>query len=159
MDNAGCRRLRLLQIDRVKSKLAPLQHLAANRATHRTRIEKLPLVLRSARPAPEARRYPHDLQPATFGESAPSDDTEGKVECLRVDTRELAQEKPRRNNATAAILIGSAQSNLNHPLGYRYLVHSGLRAPGLRPISSTTMSTARAQAAFTGSFSRSPKVR
>ena len=84
-------------------------------------------MLQLARTAPEACRYPHDLQPATFGESAPSGDTEGKVECLRVDTRKLAQEKPRRNNATAAILIGSAQSNLNHPLGYRYLVHSGLR--------------------------------
>ena len=90
-------------------------------------------MLQLARTAPEARRYPHDLQPATLGESAPSGDTEGKVECLRVDTRELAQEKPRRNNATAAILVGSAQSDLNHSLSYRYLVHSGLRAPGLLP--------------------------
>jgi hypothetical protein len=105
-----------------------LQHLAANRAARWTWFEELPLVLRSARTAPEARRYLHDLQPATLGESAPCGDTEGKVECFRVDTRKLAQEEPRRNNATATILIGSAQSNLNHPLGYRYLVHSGLRA-------------------------------
>jgi hypothetical protein len=85
-------------------------------------------MLRSARTAPEARRYPHDLQLAALGESAPSGDTEGKVECIRVDTRKLAQEKPCRKNATAAILIGGAQSYLNHPLGYRYLVHSVLRA-------------------------------
>jgi hypothetical protein len=127
LDNAGCGRFRLLQIDRVKSKLAPREHLAANSAAHWTWFEEIPLMLRSARTAPQACSYPHDLQPATFGESSPSGDTEGKVECLRVDTRKLAQEKPRRNNATAAILIGGAQSNLNHPLGYRDLVHSGLR--------------------------------
>jgi hypothetical protein len=127
MTAAAHARFRLLQIDRVKPKLASLQHLAANCAAHRTRLKELPLVLRPARTAPEASRYPHDLQPATLGESAPSGDTEGKVKCLRVDARKLAQEKPRRNNAAAAILIGSAQSNLNHPLSYRYLVHSGLQ--------------------------------
>jgi hypothetical protein len=120
----GCGLLHVLQVDRVKSKLASRENLAPYCIAPRARLEELSLVLRFARVAPEARRYLHDLQFAIFGGSATGGDTEGKGERLRVDARQLAQEKPRHSNPSAAIRIGSTQGNLNHPLGYRDLVHS-----------------------------------